>query len=94
MKTPEIRESVRKELGCRKIFCRDFFLGGVGGQAAGKLESEIFEGKVTLKLFIVNTKTGVLGGGVGVELFFFFPLVFLDNHEEIIRVYLLFKYTP
>jgi hypothetical protein len=49
-KTPEIRESVRKELG------RSFLLGGgVGGR---KVESEIFERKVTLKLFALNTKTG------------------------------------
>jgi len=33
------KDEKQKELGCRKIFCRDFSFGGGGG--AEKLESEI-----------------------------------------------------
>jgi hypothetical protein len=91
-KTPEIRESVRKELG------RSFLLGcGVGGR---KVESEIFERKVTLKLFALNTKTGKADLFIiylFIYLFWCFDFLgfwFFGDHEEIIRVYLLLKHTP
>jgi len=49
------KDEKQKELGCRKIFFKDFFFGGGGVQRNWKVKSSR---KVTLKLFTVNTKTG------------------------------------
>lgn len=45
-----------RSLAAEKSFAEIFRLGG--GVGGGKVESEIFERKVTLKLFALNTKTG------------------------------------
>ncbi len=86
-----------RSLAAEKSFAEIFLLGaGVGG---GKVESEIFERKVTLKLFALNNKTGKadLFNYLFIYLFWCFDFLgfwVFGDHEEIIRVYLLLKHTP
>ncbi len=82
-----------RSLAAEKSFAEIFLLGG--GVGGGKVESEIFERKVTLKLFALNTTTGK--ADLFIYLFWCFDFSgfwFFGDHEEIIRVYLLLKHTP